>query len=477
MPQSGESQIDLKQHGEAVTARSFAWPMIAGVVAAGFALEFVCLWLQPGTLPRSRLIVLAGLLLFTSVMVCGLVVRSICRRVAPDRRCVATPAVRAACLTALWIPAWVLSVETWSPLMLVAACACLASLGIFLKRCEIDAAPAARQVQPDLTNLLFQFEPGAFRRMILPSFLVAVLVEAAIILVVARRFAMASLVAGASVAVLGWRATSKARAGTEQQGAVSDSRQVSLVVAALIFTMIALLPYLKVLPLMGGLGALLRTKNALKNSDGAQRPEGGNSDEGYTGIILLSPTNERKRIVAPVKRELIPNFGVRIAQELEIPFNGAYWYFKYPDKAPRPSAKVVRGDAAKVTVHSTDRFPLLMEAHQRLDDPIDLGCCSAINLVVRNADRREGAIVLELWVRKRGTPATALHYLGTETVPSSEQPLATRATDAPEESLRFPIPPSMDGIEFDEITVVMRGAPSRATVGAQVGLRKFVLEP
>jgi hypothetical protein len=477
MSQSGESQVDLKPQGsEAVTARSSVWPMIAGLVAAGLALEFVCLWLQPGTLPRSGLIVLAVLLLFTSVMVCGLVVRWICRKGAPDRGSVATPVMRAACLTALWIPAWVLSVETWSPLMLVAACACLASLGIFLKRCEVDVAAPGPETQPGLTGVLFQFEPGAFRRMILPSFLVALLVEAAIILVVASWFTMASLVAGASVAVLGWRATSKAKAGTEQQAAVSDSRQGSLVVAALIFTMIALLPYLK-LPLVGGLGALLRTKNALKNSDGAQKPEGGNSDEGYTGIILLSLTDEHKRIVAPVKRELIPNFGVRIAQELEIPFNGAYWYFKYPDKAPRPSAKVVRGDAAKVTVHSTDRFPLLMEAHQRLDDPIDLGCCSAMNLVVRNADRREGAIVLELWVRKRGTPATALHYLGTETVPSSEQPLATRAMDAPEESLRFPIPPSMNGIEFDEITVVMRAAPSRATVGAQVGLRKFVLEP
>ena len=80
-------------------------------------------------------------------------------------------------------------------------------------------------------------------------------------------------------------------------------------------------------------------------------------------------------------------------------------------------------------------------------------------------------------MRKRGQPVTALHYLGTETVPSSEQPLVMRGTDLPEESLRFPIPPAMDGIEFDEITVVMRGAPTRATVGAQVGLRKFVLEP
>ena len=468
MPQSG---------GDVVTTRSPAWPMIAGVVAAGFVLEFVCSSLRRGTLPRIGLMVIAVSLLFTSVMVCGFVVRSICARVVPGGRRVVTPVVRAACLTALWIPAWVLYAETWSPLMLAAGCVCLASLGFFLKRCEVDSAAPAAESEPSSHCVVFQFEPGAFRRMALPSFLLALLVEAAIILVVARWFTTASIVSAACAAVLGWRATSKARVGAEQQAAVSSSRQTAMAAAALVFTMIALLPYLKAPPLLDGLGGLLQGKHAPKKNDGARKAEGGNSDEGYTGIILLSLADEHKRIVAPVKRELVPNFGVRIARELEIPFEGAYWYFKYPDKAPRPSAKVVRGDAVKVTVRSTDRYPLLMEAHQRLDEPIDLGCCSAMNLVVRNADKREGAIVLELWVRKRGTPATALHYLGTETVPSSEWPLAMRGTDLPEESLRFPIPPAMDGIEFDEITVVMRGAPSRATVGAQVGLRKFVLEP
>jgi hypothetical protein len=451
--------------------------MIAGVVAAGFVLEFVCSSLRRGTLPRIGLMVIAVSLLFTSVMVCGFVVRSICARVVPGGRRVVTPVVRAARLTALWIPAWVLYVETWSPLMLAAGCVCLASLGFFLKRCEVDSAAPATESEPSSHCVVFQFEPGAFRRMVLPSFLLALLVEAAIILVVARWFMAASIVSAACAAVLGWRATSKARAGAEQQASVSGSRQTAMAAAALVFTMIALLPYLKAPPLLDGFGGLLQGKHAPKKNDGARKAEGGNSDEGYTGIILLSLADEHKRIAAPVKRELVPNFGVRIARELEIPFDGAYWYFKYPDKAPRPSAKVVRGDAVKVTVRSTDRYPLLMEAHQRLDEPIDLGCCSAMNLVVRNADRREGAIVLELWVRKRGTPATALHYLGTETVPSSEWPLAMRGTDLPEESLRFPIPPAMDGIEFDEITVVMRGAASRATVGAQVGLRKFVLEP
>ncbi len=59
------------------------WPMVAGVVAAAFALEFVCPWLlHPGTLPRFGLLVVAVLLLFTAVMVCGFVVRTI---YLPDR--------------------------------------------------------------------------------------------------------------------------------------------------------------------------------------------------------------------------------------------------------------------------------------------------------------------------------------------------------------------------------------------------------
>ena len=87
MPQSG---------GDVATTRSPAWPMIAGVVAAGFVLEFVCSSLRRGTLPRIGLMVIAVSLLFTSVMVCGFVVRSICARVVPGGTRVVTPVVRAA---------------------------------------------------------------------------------------------------------------------------------------------------------------------------------------------------------------------------------------------------------------------------------------------------------------------------------------------------------------------------------------------
>jgi hypothetical protein len=217
------------------------------------------------------------------------------------------------------------------------------------------------------------------------------------------------------------------------------------------------------------------------------------SADGYSGIILLPLAEAQKKIVAPVKRDLVPHFGVKISEPMEIPFDGQYWYFKAPEKQPRPTAKVVRGSSTKALIRSTDRYPLLMEAHQKLAEPIDLGCCNVMDLVVENADRLEGAIALELWVKKMPdakaaaksrvnavAPEQAPHYLGTMVIPSSQMPIAARPNVSGklvEEKLSFPIPAAMDGTMFDEITVVVRPAPERAKAGAQVAIKKFVLEP
>jgi hypothetical protein len=482
--------------GVSVAARATVWPMIPGIVAAAFVLEFVCSWLRRGTLARFGAVVLAASLLFAAVMVCGFVVRTICARAIPRSRRIATPLVQAACLAALWIPAWVLFVETWSPLMLLAGCVCLAILGIFLKRCDAEAAlEAPGELRPPQHAVGFQFEAGAFRRMIVPSLLLALLIEVAVAFVAARRLTEASVMAGVCAAVLGWRATQKARvyAGSNASvGAiVSRPRQVGMAAAAFVFTVIALIPYLRVALFPGGPFRLLRGQPLPRVAGAVPNAQAENS-EGYVGIILLPWSDEHEKISLPVKRDLVPTFSTRLAEPMEIPFDGQYWFFKAPDKQPRPTAKVVKGSTLKTTIRSSDRYPLLMEAHQKLDTPMDLGCCSAMDLVVENGDRREGTIALELWVRRRpdaNSPkervnavnaAQAPHYLGTVAIPSSEQLPSLRGpatTNPAEEKLRFPVPAAMDGLMFDEIMVVVHTAPARATTGAQVAIRKFVLEP
>jgi hypothetical protein len=502
MTQPGESQARLELQPVLQPADGFAaqrtpvWPMIPGILAATFVLDFLVPWLRRGTLPRFGLILVAASLLFTAVMVCGFVVRAIYARTVPGRR-VSTPVVRAACLTVLWIPAWVLFVETWSLLMIVAGVICLLSLGYFLKRCDLETAPAAKiantQREPGTP---FMFDGAPLARVLLPSLLLVLLFDVAIALVANHWFVASSVVCGVFAGVLAWRAAAQSMpaivtGAAMQRAIVSNGRQAGIVVAAFVFTVIALLPYLRI-GQRGGFNLLFSPKSVTKSAAGAPKDQSASTD-GYTGIILLPLKEEQKKIIAPVKRELVPSFGVKIAEPIEIPFDGQYWYFKAPEKQPRPTARVVRGSSTKALIRSTDRYPLLMEAHQKLEKPIDLGCCNAMDLVVENADRLEGAIALELWVKKRVdakssiksrvnavAPEQAPHYLGTMAIPSSEMPIGMRPNVSGklvEEKLRFPIPAAMDGTLFDEISVIVRPAPERAKAGAQIAIRKFVLEP
>lgn len=489
--QAGELQgsFDL----EPGTRRMPLWPMVVGVVMSAWVLDFLVSWLPRGTLPRFGLLVLATILLFAAVMVCGFVVRMIYVRLLPGTPKLATPAIRAACLTALWVPAWALFVETWSLLMIAASVLCLVSLGYFLKRCDLEAAPPTDAAVRHEPGTPFMFEGAPLVRVLLPSLLLVLLFDAAIALAANRWFIASSLFAGVFAGAIAWRAA--ARRVVEvvpvegPRTFISSGKQAGIAAAAFVFTVMALLPFLRASP-FGGFG--LNTPKTMAKDAAAPKSDAASSD-GYVGIILLPLTESQKKIVAPVKRELVPHFGVKISEPMEIPFDGQYWYFKSPDKQPRPSARVVRGSSTKTQVRSSDRYPLLMEAHQKLADPLDLGCCSSMDLVVENADQLEGAIALELWVKKlpdaKATakqrvnavaPEQAPHYLGTVTIPSSMLPIASRPNASgkqPEEKLQFPIPAAMDGIDFNEITVVVRTAPERAKAGAKVAIKKFVLEP
>ncbi|QNI36702.1 hypothetical protein [Edaphobacter albus] len=494
--QSGESQVrfDLQPENGVAAQRTPLWPMFVGIIVTAWALDFVVSWLPRGSMARFGLLILAVMLLFTAVMVCGFVVRAVYARLLPGKRPLATPAIRAACLTALWIPAWVLFVETWSLLMIAAGVLCLLTLGWFLKRCEIAPVQVDAASQPHEPGTPFLFDGTPLARLLLPSLLLVLLFDAAIALAANRWFVVSSIAAGVFAGVLAWRAATRrvAISGAPQitqKPVISNGGQAGILTTAFLLTLVALLPYLRVGQKRSG---ILGPTNATKAS-AATPKDGASSSDGYVGVILLPLSEPQKKIIAPVQHDLVPHFGVKIAEPMEIPFDGQYWYFKWPDKRPRPTARMVRGSSTKVQVSSSDRYPLLMEAHQKLAQPMDLGCCSAMDLVVENADQQEGAIALELWVKKlpdaaasakQRVNAVALEqvprYLGTVTIPSSELPMAQRLNPSgkqTEEKLQFPIPAAMDGMMFDEITVVVRTAPERARMGAKVAIKKFVLEP
>ncbi|QHS52591.1 hypothetical protein [Edaphobacter sp. 12200R-103] len=474
---------------EETTAASFpVWPMTAGVAAAGVALNIVCSYLQKGTLPAIALPIAAASLLFIAAMIGGVAVRMIYLRVVRGQQKMVTSVVRAACLTSLWLPSWALFMATSSPLAMAAAGLCLACMGMFLKRGRIDADAEIVLNAPHQPGTPFLFPDGLLVRKLLPSLWLVLLLDATVALAAAGWFFMASLTAAIFAGVLVWRATLPSAPGIFARKLPPRPGQAAIAIAAFALTMIALLPYLRA-------GLFENMSTVAKKTAVQAGPEatGEISSKGYIGIILMPLKDQQKKIVAPVRRDFVPHFGVKISDPLEIPFDGQYWYFKWPDKRPRPNARVVRASSTKTQVSSSTRTPLLMEAHQRLIDPMDLGCCSAINLIVENADQLNGAISLELWVRKLPNPKTAAkqrvnamtsedapHYLGTMAIPSSQLPIGDRPNASGRtvpETLSFPIPAGLNGTVFDEITVVVKTAPERARMGAKVAIRKFVLEP
>jgi hypothetical protein len=204
----------------------------------------------------------------------------------------------------------------------------------------------------------------------------------------------------------------------------------------------------------------------------------GSTGEGYVGIVLWPPVAKKKvEVVAP--RPDSAMFVAGRSRPIEIPFDGAYWYFKAPDRRPSPKAHVAHGLPAELNIRSSDRSPLLMEAHQRLGTRIDLDCCGEIDLAVTNGDNRLGKIAVGMILTDSSSPARASVYLGEKALVSSESTQIALTRAPVEETVRFAIPNVKAGKvrSFDEITVFFMPDRVRALAGAKVNVRSFRLVP
>jgi len=448
--------------------------MVAGLAAV----VLLCLFFpepRPGTLPLKKLLVIAGGLLFDAIAVSvlvALVVSGVRAVFSKGELRISAMTLRGTWVTAIWVPAWIFALKRPSPVTVLAGCFLMATGALYLRRYaatlpEEDPFKIGRDDKRGLLSYPFEFEREMWMQVLLPSIALALLLELTATVTAMRSFGWASWLAGAFVAVVIWRMRNDG--GRE----ASNGRAAAALVMSFVFTLVVLLPYLRSAPFSVIIGPLEKT-NGLPVRHGVA-----DTDEGWSGIILLTPKQEQKKIELPVKKALAPAFTGRLPQAIEIPFDGAYWYFKPPDRKPRPSARVVQGNSMKATIRSTDWYPLIMEALQRVGTPIDLNCCGAIDIVVQNADRRDGPIALELWVRAKNMADGRGYYLGTGTLASSVRSAAMRGNEvAPvEERLSYVVPSRMEGVKFDEIAVEFRSPPSRWREGAKIGIEKFVLEP
>ena len=206
-----------------------------------------------------------------------------------------------------------------------------------------------------------------------------------------------------------------------------------------------------------------------------QRPDSPNTGAsgGFPGVILWPEIKPTITLIAPMPAFGTNPFQGRPAQPLSIPFGGEYWMFRWPFAHPPASSIKERGTPSKIGFSTTDNTPLQMEAHQKLDTPIDLKCCSKIQLEVVNADRGEGTLQLELILLNAGVRSLSLGNVSMASHPGT----AVDGVVPVREVLDFAVPPESWMEQFTELKVVYHRARTRANRSAKVSVERFVLVP
>jgi hypothetical protein len=196
---------------------------------------------------------------------------------------------------------------------------------------------------------------------------------------------------------------------------------------------------------------------------------------GYESIILW-PVPEKKPIVAPVPAD-VALAAERAARPIVIRFNGPYWYFQPPGRAPSPTAHQARGTPLTVNVAANNFAPLNMEAIQSLDSPIPLSRCGELQVEIENHDNTRGEIQIGVVLIDSSAPGKPSLSLGSQPVPSSEFERFSVKVAPVDEVLRFPIPVNAPIHKFDQMMVVYSPGWEHWQLGAKIAVEQFEILP
>ncbi len=189
-------------------------------------------------------------------------------------------------------------------------------------------------------------------------------------------------------------------------------------------------------------------------------------DGSYPGVILWPEVKPVTVLIEPMPA--VGNKFARAAHPLVIPFGGEYWMFRFLLPRPPANSFFQRGSPAKLSFSTTDHWPLQMEAHQKLEQDIDLSCCSRIQLGISNADRNPSTITLELQAGD--------FSLGKAMVTSTPD-LSKETTQPVSETLDYNVPPELAGHPIRSFKVIYQRLRGRTDKSVRIAIERFVLIP
>jgi hypothetical protein len=196
--------------------------------------------------------------------------------------------------------------------------------------------------------------------------------------------------------------------------------------------------------------------------------------------VILRP-NIRDSIAirppSPVRRVFDGKPSERTTDPVSIPFYGAYWLFRASDKTLPSGSIEVRGDPTSKSFKTTDYSPISMEARQNFGSLINLSCCSAIELVISNGDRRPGTVSVELILTNTTLPGEPQQSLGMVPVNSTQRWFPGDFRPPVTEVLTFRLPSQPAIQSFDEATIRFELRSPREPWSALIAVERFRLIP
>jgi len=462
-------------------------PQIGGLLAAGIVSSFACRLpllhsLSPGEILGSAIACVLEVLSAAAVTVWLLCAIQPQTTALETRRLIQRTSI-----DALWLAPLALFIRDDSPWAMAMAAVLVASVVKSFRSLHNSSAATdgdESSSQNGVTLSLPQL-PSRFWRQV-SSAGAALCAQTAAFAALGGYPLTASLLAGASSAVWTWSFTHDSLPDNRHLSSPS-SRKLLTVALAIIFTAASLMRYLPHTFWIRGHGipspnhahqefapADRRAEPArAKAFEGSEFP-----DKGDLGIILTPDQLTHTKLVAPppvMGNGLLTSH--RITTPLVIPFDGVYWFFKAPDVRPPRRSRQAQGSPEMLDIHSTDRRPLSMEAHDHLGTLIELACCGRIQLTIRNADPYSETVSLELILVNSTLPGKPSQSLGRVMVKSKRTWNIDGQQPPTHETLNFAIPANPAIHRFDEVKVVFRLDAFRADDGAKIAIDRFVLVP
>jgi hypothetical protein len=473
-----EKSLKMSTRSANEVSLPIAWPLAGSLIVTAIAVALVCTP-PPKTLHTwTQIFTRATVYLLVAGVVHALAVWSVCtvrRETEVKGLPLILPIIWSAWVVVVWLPLISLLTAEHSPLVvaILPVTIIFATLLLRWRRTHFaadddDAASFSVKAMP------FQLlESPPLWRMLLPAVVTAIAAQGGVAMLAQGHAWIAGCLFGAGAIYPVERGLGQTRP-PDGEGRVNvwwrTAAGNSLIVWLLI--LLALVPFMAAYAsgeLSVWLGIKARTIPAWAPVTVAH-----NRSSGYTGIILVQPKKSQE-IVAPAP--MTTTIG-SLKDAKVIKFDGAYWYFKWPEARPAANATVTQGDPVKKHIYSTDNYPLTMEAHQPLGKSLAVNCCRSLRVDVTNADNVPGSITIEVRLGN-ALSSTNVHdiSLGRIVLPTSTvspMPLNRPPVD---DTLTFKVPRTARGAMFNEITVRIMPEGSRSLAGAQVAIRDFVLQP